>query len=73
MNQIKDRTSEFLATIESIQGLEPAHINLIYRNSSAGNGGGGKLSEFTHRATEINKSIQTVLTRLEKLTKRIRK
>lgn len=71
---VKDRTGEFKATVESVynrgitvgmtgaSGVEP----LLGRSVGSPR---HEHSEFTRRATEINGGIQRVLGKLEKLTK----
>lgn len=74
MGAVKDRTIEFMATVDSLLGRSAAGIAAIQDPLLGGGARSPKNqnrshSEFTRRATEINCGIQHVLGKLEKLTK----
>lgn len=74
---VKDRTHEFSATVQSLldrtAGDPLLGVQKSPRQSLAPGSAGQHHSEFTRRATDINSGIQRVLSKLEKLTKCITK
>ncbi|PJF18277.1 hypothetical protein PSACC_01955 [Paramicrosporidium saccamoebae] len=75
MSNVRDRTGEFAATIDSLLNRSVAGVGnlsdplLGVRSPSIPKSPSHVHTEFTRRATEINVGIQRVLSMLEKLTK----
>jgi syntaxin 5 len=75
MSNVRDRTGEFAATIDSLLNRSIAGVGnfsdplLGVRSPSVPKSPNHAHTEFTRRATEINVGIQRVLSMLEKLTK----
>lgn len=73
---VRDRTREFTATVESLFGRRAARTGQNYEDPLLGSGRGGarspsgSSSEVMRKAVDINNGIQRVGLTLERLSKR---